>query len=146
MSQAVSINAPDLRKEFPRSPNALVGPYVLLGRVLDKCRAVIAGTNGEYNFNCPLDQIFFNFFALDAEAFMEEVAKGKTDADMLDWVNTHVTKSEDEILIWSYQSRWRRPEEPQMIAYFERLRRQVVPEKVNVETWFQLLDAEEGRL
>src|SRR3546814_15025784 len=45
----------------PRGPRVRLGGLVLLPRVLDKCRATIAGKNGEYNFNCPLDQRFFAF-------------------------------------------------------------------------------------
>jgi hypothetical protein len=53
--------AKDLSNDFPRSPRETLGGYVLAGRILDKCRATLAGTNGEYHFNCPLDNFFFNF-------------------------------------------------------------------------------------
>jgi hypothetical protein len=146
MSPSAQLQAPDLRTSFPRSPNALVGPYILLGRILDKCRATIAGSNGEYNYNCPLDRRFFDFFSVDAEAFKAEVAQGKTDEEMVSWVKANsAAKTDEDILVWAYKARWARPEEPQMIAYFEGMRRQVAPNNSNVETWFQLLDAEEGR-
>ncbi len=34
----------DLTVEFPRSPRALFAGYVIVGRVLDKCRAMVNGT------------------------------------------------------------------------------------------------------
>jgi len=64
-----NFTALDLRKDFPRSPRATLAGYVVAGRALDKCRAEIAGTAGEYHFNCPLDELFFGFTGIDAEAF-----------------------------------------------------------------------------
>jgi hypothetical protein len=146
MSQtSTPVNAPDLRTGFPRSPNVQLGLYVLLPRIIDKCRALVAGTHGEYNYNCPLDRRFFDFTKIDAEAFKAEVAKGKTDAELLTWVQEHsVPKTDDELRVWAYNSRWGRPT-PEQIAYFEGYRQQVAPNQYNIETWFQVLDAEEGR-
>lgn len=142
-----TLQAPDLRTGFPRSPNALLGDYVLLPRIIDKCRATLAGTNGEYNFNCPLDRRFFDFTGIDAEAFRQEVASGKSDQDLLAWVESHSqVKDTNAILVWSYDNRRSVPETPEMKAYFEAMRRQVCPNHTHVLTWFQVLDAEEGRL
>ncbi len=44
---------------FPRSPREKLGGYVIAARTLDKCRAAIAGTLGDYKFDCPLDNFFF---------------------------------------------------------------------------------------
>ncbi len=146
MTQATLQNAPDLRKGFPRSPNELVGEYILLGRILDKCRATLAGTNGEYNFNCPLDQRFFTFTSIDADAFKEQVAQGKSDQDMLAWVKQHSTeRTPEELLSWAYEARWTGPADAETKAYFENLRRQIAPNRPYIQSWFQLLDAEEGR-
>ncbi|MCE3236065.1 MAG: hypothetical protein K0Q50_2245 [Vampirovibrio sp.] len=140
-------NAPDLRTGFPRSPNASLGFYVILPRIIDKCRALIAGTNGEYNYNCPLDQGFFNFAQVDAEQFKQQIAAGKSDEELLAWVRSNSAQhSEAEIKAWSYAARWRRPEGTDTIAFFETLRMAAVPDNYSLETWFQLLDAEEGRL
>ena len=54
-------NSPDLTKRPPRSPRARLGGYVILPRMLDKGRAVVAGKNGEYHYACPLDQRFLEF-------------------------------------------------------------------------------------
>jgi len=139
-------NAPDLRKGYPRSPNESLGHYVLLPRVIDKCQATIAGTNGEYNFNCPLDRRFFDFTGVSAEAFKAEVAKGKSDAELLAWVQQNAKKEHtpEVIKAWSYAERWRRPT-PDMAHYFEDIRLAAAPENYRVETWFQLLDADEKR-
>jgi hypothetical protein len=146
MTQTTLQSAPDLRTGFPRSPNDLLGDYILLGRILDKCRAVLAGTNGEYNFNCPLDQRFFGFTNIDAEAFKAQVAQGKSDVEMLEWVRQNSQpRTPEEILSWTYATRWAAPTEPAHQAYFEANRRQIAPDRPYIQYWFQLLDAEEGR-
>ncbi len=145
MSTHTLQNAPDLRKGFPRSPNESLGEYVLLPRIIDKCRATLAGSQGEYNYNCPLDRRFFDFTEADADTFKEQVAAGKTDAELLAWIQQNSKPlSADEIKIWSYAQRWRRPE-GDIVAYFETLREQIAPQNYRIETWFQLLDADEGR-
>ncbi len=47
-------NAPDLTKRPPRSPRVRLGGYVILPRMLDKGRALVAGTKGEYNYMEPI--------------------------------------------------------------------------------------------
>jgi hypothetical protein len=47
--------------------------------MLDKCRADISGTPGEYHYDCPLDQNFFVFTGITPEALKAEVAKGLGD-------------------------------------------------------------------
>jgi hypothetical protein len=146
MSLSALQNAPDLRTGFPRSPNASLGFYVLLPRIIDKCRAVVAGTNGEYKYNCPLDRQFFDFTEVDAEQFKAQVASEKTDEELLAWVQANSCKrSETAVKAWSYYQRWRRPEGEETVAFFETLRLQAAPSNYRIETWFQLLDAEEGR-
>lgn len=147
MTQATLQNAPDLRTGYPRSPNELLGDYILVGRILDKCRATLAGKNGEYNYNCPLDQRFFIFTGIDPEAFQAQVAQGKSDEEMLSWVQQNSKpRTQDEILTWAYETRVEAPEMPEKKAYFERTRRAVAPTHWTLRTWFELLDAEEGRL
>ncbi len=81
--------APDLTQRPPRSPRVRLGGYALLPRALDKCRATLAGQNGEYHYDCPLDQHFFNFTGVNAEALKAEVAKGKGDGELLEWVQAN---------------------------------------------------------
>lgn len=139
-------NAPDLKKGYPRSPGAQLGGFVLLPRVIDKCRAVIAGTEGEYKFNCPLDRQFFDFTGVDAELFRSRVAEGASDEEILAWVKEETTQlSEEQILTWSYQQRTRRPQDAETQAYYEKMRLELAPNNPYVETWFQVLDADEGR-
>ena len=95
------INGKDLTKESPRSPRTRVGGYAILGRTLDKCRALIAGNIGEYHFDCPLDNMLFGFKGVKGADFKAEVEKGASDADMVKWLDTHgATKTPTEVKIW----------------------------------------------
>jgi len=74
--------ARDLTKGYPRSPRETLAGYVIAGRMLDKCRAVLAGPAGEYHFDCPLDNQFLGFAGIAAGAFKAFVATGATDAEV----------------------------------------------------------------
>ena len=93
----------NLTQRPPRSPRVRLGGYVILPRMLDKCRAELAGTPGEYHYNCPLDQHFLTFTGTDPEALKAEVAKGLGDWELLTWITAHATQKREawEIAQWS---------------------------------------------
>ena len=57
---------PDLTNHPPRSPRERVGGFDILGRAIDKCRAVLTGKIGDYHFDCPLDKRLFEFLGVGA--------------------------------------------------------------------------------
>lgn len=91
-----NIKGKDLTKEAPRSPKAMLGGYVILGRTLDKCRALLGGNIGEYHFDCPLDNMLFGWKRIVGDDFKAEVAKGTDDAGMAKWVDEHGRPKSDE--------------------------------------------------
>ena len=86
----------DLTKQAPRSPKTKVGGYVILGRTLDKCRALLWGNIGEYHYDCPLDNMLFGWKGITGDDFKAEVEKGTDDAGMAKWVDEHGTRKSDE--------------------------------------------------
>ncbi|MEO7166440.1 MAG: DUF5069 domain-containing protein, partial [Chthoniobacterales bacterium] len=86
-----NVTGQDLNKEAPRSPKTRVGGYVILGRTLDKCRAMLAGDIGEYHFDCPLDNMLFGPMGIKGDDFKAEVEKGASDEEMVKWVDSHRT-------------------------------------------------------
>ncbi|MBI3418282.1 MAG: DUF5069 domain-containing protein [Verrucomicrobia bacterium] len=135
----------DLTQRSPRSPRVRLGGFVVLPRVLDKCRALLAGKNGEYNFNCPMDQRFFEFVGVDAEKFKAQVAAGKADGEMLDWVtaNSSSKPNADEIASWSANQEQRAPADPDSRDYFNGIHKQIAPHREDIATWFDLLDMDD---
>jgi len=62
----------DLRTNEPRSPHDELGGIKLLARIIDKARATILGTQGQYIFfDCPLDRVFFDAIDVSADEFLE---------------------------------------------------------------------------
>ncbi len=92
----------NLSIEAPRSPYEKINGFAILARTIDKCQAFIAGTPGEYHFNCPLDQALFSFKGINHEEFKAFVETGATDEEIGMWVFEHGTpKTTEEIAAWS---------------------------------------------
>ena len=55
------------------------------------------------NSNCPLDQHFLKFAGVDAKALSKQLAAGKGDGEILQWIqkNAKHKHSEIEIHAWS---------------------------------------------
>jgi hypothetical protein len=77
----------DLTKEAPRSPRVRVGGYAILGRTIDKCRALVAGNIGEYHFDCPLDNTLFGFKGVKGNDFKAQIENGASDQQMAEWLD-----------------------------------------------------------
>jgi hypothetical protein len=106
----MTTTAKDLTKEPPRSPRARLGDYAILARMIDKGRAELNGTAGDYHFACPLDQNLFGFKGVEAEEVKKLLATGATDEQAVAWFNTHGTpKTAEEIKAWSDASESVRP-------------------------------------
>ncbi|HWA28959.1 MAG TPA: DUF5069 domain-containing protein [Lacunisphaera sp.] len=97
----INYQNPDLTQHPPRSPHARLGGYVHLPRLLDKARAHAAGKIGAYQFNCPLDQTFFEFTGIVPAELLVAVQEGRSDTEMLAWVGAHTTRAPFEIAAWS---------------------------------------------
>ena len=105
----MNYSTPDLTQHPPRSARTQLGGYVILPRMLDKCRATIAGKNGEYHFACPLDQRFLQFAGVDPEKLKAEATKGATDTEILAWIQANAAhkRGDWEIAQWSaLQHQW----------------------------------------
>src|SRR5947209_17784117 len=92
--EKVKLLARDLRnkKEFPRSPRQTMAGYVLAARALDKCRAVLAGWQGEYHSNCPLDQRWLKYAEINYDAYKAFLATGATYQAAAAWIVEHAKK------------------------------------------------------
>jgi hypothetical protein len=96
-----NLSAPDFTVHPPRSVRVRLGGYAHLPRLLDKARAVIAGKGGDYHYDCPLDKLFFTFTNIDSEAMLAEIKTGKTDLEMLAWIEARAKRLPHEVVAWS---------------------------------------------
>src|ERR1044071_5073118 len=116
----MATNAPDLTKQTPRSPRVRLGGYVILPRMLDKGRALLAGKVGEYKYACPLDQRFLDFVGVDPKALKKQLAAGKGDGEILKWISATAKhkRTAAEIEAWSAWQERRAPDNPEGREFF----------------------------
>ena len=141
----MAMNASDLTKQPPRSPRTRLGGYVILPRMLDKGRATIAGKHGEYKYACPLDQRFLEFAGIDPAALKKQLAAGKGDWEVLQWIsaNSKTKPTAPEIAAWSTFQEQRVPTDPESRAFFNELHSKAAEYREDIATWFDLLDLDD---
>lgn len=137
----------DLTKQAPRSPYERLGGVVWLPRIIDKARARLAGTLGDYNFAPPkrMDSYFLHKTGVDAEAFLEAVRQNPSDEGVVAWFEAHqkLTPEEKE----TFNRRFSAAALTDADAGWEdRYPRSAELFKGQQPTWFQILDADEGRI
>jgi hypothetical protein len=140
------INAPDLTQRPPRSPRCRLGGFAGLPRMLDKGRATIAGLNGEYHYDCPLDQRILSFLGIGAQALKAQLAAGKGDSEILEWINAHAKNkhSEWEIEQWSSFFEKRGPtSDAETLGYFVEAVGKLTRTREDIHSWTELLDLDD---
>jgi hypothetical protein len=141
----MKIHAPDLNQRPPRSPRVRLGGFAILPRMLDKGRATIMGQAGEYHFNCPLDQQFLSFAGIDALQLKKQLARDKSDGEMLDWIEAHAKKKRSaiEIAAWSAAQEQRVATDLESRKFFNEYHAKLAPKRTDVGTWFDILDIDD---
>ncbi|MFN2527207.1 MAG: DUF5069 domain-containing protein [Candidatus Baltobacteraceae bacterium] len=80
--------APDLTRQAPRSPFEQLDGMMLAPRAIDKARAHLAGTLGEYIYcACPVNQMLFDTIGTTEDDFLEAVRTSPTDQDVATWIH-----------------------------------------------------------
>src|SRR5271168_4262649 len=137
--------AKDLTKVSPRSAYEEIGGFAVIARAIDKCRATLNNTVGEYHFDCPVDNMLFSFKGIKGDDFKAYVAEGHTDEEIAAWVKTQGTpKTEAEVKEWSdhFKSDFSYATDPQKSEWFNKecARLGLDPMKT---TLFDMLDADD---
>ncbi len=143
---STAIMSVDLTRRPPRSMRVRLGGFVILARMLDKGRATLAKKNGEYNYNSPTDQHLIRFLGFDPEALLEELAAGKGDGEILQWVltNAKTPRSPWEIQTWSAYFDNRGPDsDAETLSAFAEYIGQHSKNREDIKTWFDALDLDD---
>ena len=143
---AILNHAPDLAQRPPRSPRVRLGGYVVLARILDKGRAELAGTAGEFKYNNPGDYHWFRFTGITPKALKAELATGKGDGAMLTWVEQNAPNKRTpwEIQQWSTYFSERGPDsDTETLDFFTKRVGEFSKTREDVKTWFDLLDLDD---
>ena len=136
----------DLTQRPPRSFRVRLGNYVILARMLDKGRATLAKKNGEYKYNSGTDQHLVRFLGLDAKALLKELAAGKGDGQMLEWVQAHskTPRAPWEIDAWSAFMEKRGPDsDAETLAFFAEYLGRLSKTREDVKTWFEAIELDD---
>lgn len=135
----------DLTLRPPRSPRVRLGGFVILPRILDKGRASLIGKNGEYHFNCPLDAHFFRFVGIEADALKRQLALGKGDGEILQWIHANSRSQPNpwQIATWSNYHEFRVPTDLESREFFHEYHKGVGPQREDIAGWFDVLDLDD---
>jgi hypothetical protein len=141
----MNLSTPDLTQFPPRSPRVRLGGLVILARCLDKCRATIAGKHGEYHYACPMDMRLLEFLGIDADKLKAEVASGKGDGEVVEWIMAHAKtkRTGSEIIAWSTWQENAPPGSVDSRDFFHTLHQQAAPKRTDIFNWFDLLDVDD---
>jgi hypothetical protein len=139
----------DLTTGYPRSPRERLLGLPMLPRAIDKARASLAGSIGEYLFGekSPFDMALLDFLGLSPAVFLEGVKSSPDDTAMAKWLKTRArafTAAEAEEFATVFLNDG--DDDADRARFAER--RAKLPEHVQsrVLGWADLLDVAEGRI
>ncbi len=134
----------NLTKQVPHSPRERTGGFAIADRTTDKCRASMAGTLGEYHYDCPLDNVLFSFKGITGAQFKTAVQAAKNYEDVGAWLLANGTKKTPaEIKAWSDEvEAGRMMKNPEKRGYFaeECKKLGLDPEKSSTFDWLEADD------
>lgn len=121
--------------------------YAHLARMIDKCRAVLAGTEGEYIYPCPMDERLMEFVGMTSDQFTAAVKTNPTDEEVVKWLQqTAIPHQPAELEEWNQQLLARGPSSPESAARFKKYLAAIDPSRTDIIAWSDLQDLEEGRV
>jgi hypothetical protein len=122
----------------------------MLPRTIDKARAAIAGTLGEYKYGeaSDFDVFLFETLGVDAESFLDGVRRSPDDEAFLRWLHANartVADRDDERLLETLEHDGVDSDEGrQLKAWTEK--NVPPPLRDNIRSWIDKIDFEEGRI
>jgi hypothetical protein len=92
-----------------------------------------------------MDQRLLEFLGIEADAIEQQLAKGKGDGEILDWIvaNRRNKHTDAEIIAWSTHQDQRVPTDPDSRIFFNDIHSKVAPQREDIATWFDLLDLDD---
>ena len=101
---------------------------------------------GEYIYNSPTDQHLVRFLGFDAEALLNELAAGKGDGEILQWVsaNAKTPRAPWEIEAWSAFMEKRGPDsDAETLALFAEYVGRHSQTREDIKTWFEAAELDD---
>jgi len=107
---------------------------------------VLAGTEGEYIYPCPMDDRLMEFTGITASQFTATVKANPSDEAVATWfTQTAKAYPPAELEAWNRMMLNRGPSSPQSMVKFKKYRDAIDPSRTDLTAWSDLQDLEEGR-
>ena len=136
----------DLTKGVPRSGHDTIGGIVMLARAIDKMRAHLAGTLGEYIAHKGFSVDVFELFGTDAATFEEIVRTHDTDEGVLAALMAIKPPTAEEIASFNLEMTTYPSNDPAGVARMHgRMAAAGRGHRTDIVTSFDSWDLEEGR-
>jgi len=133
-----------------RSPSEKVGGLFYFGRMLDKIRSHAKGElppDYHPNLGRGFDEKCVTFLRIKYDQLVERVKQGGRDEAILQWCfKIGRRPSEDEIYVWNEFMRKRRWNDEVSETLKRRKQEAGMADRSDIQTAFQFIDADEGRL
>jgi hypothetical protein len=138
----------NLTQRPPRGFRVRLGNLVILARMLDKGRAKLAGKNGDYKYgnDASMDKHLIKFLGFDPEALLKELATGKGDWEILQWIqnNSKTPREPWEIEAWSSFMEKRGPDsDAETLDFFKDYVGKSSKIREDVKTWFEVIELDD---
>ncbi|MFC1525321.1 DUF5069 domain-containing protein [Candidatus Latescibacterota bacterium] len=136
----------DLTTGPPRTPylRSVVGAFAV-ARMADKARAAKTGKLGEYKYgpDSGLDRASLEELQLDAEAFLEAAYENPNDVELGEWIRRHGRVDGPRISAFNAGIVDFGVRTPGYEDRFRQRRDEVCPQRLEVETYFDLMDVDD---
>jgi len=133
-----------------RSPSEKVGGLFYFGRMLDKIRMQAKGelpSDYHANLGKGFDEKCVKFLRINYDELVDRVKQGGTDEEILQWCLDYGRRpSQDDIYVWNEFMR-KRGWNDEVFEILKRRKQEAgMANRSDIETAFQFIDADEGRL
>jgi gluconokinase len=133
-----------------RSPSEKVGGLFYFGRMLDKIRLNAKGelpSDYHVNLGKGFDEKCVRFLRVNYDELAERVKKGGTDEEILQWCfSVGGRPSDDDLYVWNEFMRKRGWNDEVSEILKRRKAEAEMTDRADIQTAFQFIDADEGRL
>ncbi|MBV8222657.1 MAG: DUF5069 domain-containing protein [Candidatus Eremiobacteraeota bacterium] len=127
----------DLREHAPRSPRVELAGLVLMARTVDKARAKLQGTLGEYKIGPGLSAYLLDMLGIGEDDFLAAVRELREDEPIAVWIRAHSDPSAYAEINQRFETRRIRDAEHR--AQFSP-RYPFLDEKPEMWNWFEILE------
>lgn len=135
--------------KYPRSPYEKVGDLVYFGRMVDKIRLHSAGElhpELHANLGKGFDEACCTFLQISYENLCERVNRGGSDQEILAWAKENGRPpAENDIFVWNEFMRKRGWNDDYSEILARRIRESGFEGRTDIHSFFDYLEADEGK-